>query len=80
MVAGLMQAQQNATAQQTLANKVRIMILEIDRSVDKNKGDIINNTYTKSGCTLSVDGSRVCIPLTYWVRWFDMFPMVFIEE
>ena len=62
MVTGLMQAQQNATAQQTLANKVRIMILEIDRSVDKNKGHIINNTYTKSGCTLSVDGSQVCIP------------------
>ena len=80
MVAGLMQAQQNETAQQTLANKVRIMILEIDRSVDKNKGDIINNTYNKSGCTLSVDGSRVCIPLIYWVRWFDIFPMVFIEE
>jgi hypothetical protein len=60
VVAGLMQAQQNACAVQTLSNKTRIMLSEIEKSVDQNKGDIINAVYTKSGCTLSVDGSRVC--------------------
>ena len=55
-----MQAQQNACAAQTLSNKCRIMLNEIQASVVQNKTDIINAVYTKSGCTLSIDGSRVC--------------------
>jgi len=66
MIAGLSQAQQQATRQQTMANKLRIMVQELANS-DVTRGEILDRVYTKCGCVQSLDGTRVCIVV--WGIW-----------
>ena len=49
MVAGLMQAQQNAAAPQSLSNRVRIMVRELEDNPDGLRGELLDQVYTKSG-------------------------------
>ena len=57
LVAGMMQAQQNACSGQTLSNKVRILIREKENRPDLSGAEVLNQVYVKSGCTLTTDGS-----------------------
>ena len=59
MIAGLFQGQQNATQQQSMSNKARIMVKELAKG-GMLKGEILDRVYVKSGGCESVDGSKVC--------------------
>ena len=58
LLAGLLQAQQLAVAPQTLANKVRLIVAELNKGLDL-KSEVADRVYTKSGCTVANDGTRV---------------------
>jgi hypothetical protein len=59
MIAGLQQSAQNASAQQSLSNKVRILSREL--SMANTRMEAIDRTYIKTGCTIGNDGTKVCI-------------------
>lgn len=58
LLAGQMQAQQNASAEQTLTNKVQLMLEELTNE-NLTRTEIIDKTYVKGGCTPSKDGTMV---------------------
>ena len=60
-----MQAQQNAAQEQTLTNKVELLLQELSRP-GISKTEALDRTYRKAGCVASKDGSMVFPP----VHWF----------
>ena len=63
-LAGLLQSSQSAVRQKTLANRVRLLVMDIQESEKANepilKMDRINRLYVRGGCTVDADGTRVC--------------------
>ena len=57
LLAGQAQAAQNASAEQTLSNKVAILVAELAK--DQTKVACIDKMYVKSGCTTAKDGTMV---------------------
>ena len=57
-MSGLLQQQQNASAPQTLSNRIRLMFQDLKQGLS-NKGELLDRVYTKSGCVVSLDGSKV---------------------
>ncbi len=60
MLAGQLQAQQNAAAEQTLQNKVNLLIAEL-ANTNLSRSEAIDKVYVKSGCVTAKDGSMVCL-------------------
>jgi hypothetical protein len=58
LLARQLQAQQNAAQEQTLANKVQLLLEEI-RAESGSRTECIDKVYIKGGCTASKDGSMV---------------------
>ena len=47
-----------AVSPQTLANKVRLIVAELVKGTE-TKQEISDRVYTKAGCTVALDGTRV---------------------
>ena len=58
LIAGLSQQQQSAAAPQLLSNRLRLMHSELAKGVGL-RGEVLDRVYTKSGCVVSLDGSKV---------------------
>lgn len=62
-LAGLLQSSQSAVRQQTLANRVRLLVMDIKESEKENvavlKMDRIDRLYVRGGCTVDADGTKV---------------------
>ena len=59
VVIGLFQGQQNATQQQLISNKARLMVVELKKG-QYIKTEVADRVYVKSGGCESVDGTKVC--------------------
>jgi hypothetical protein len=59
-LAGQLQAQQNAAQEQTLSNKVQLLLEEI-HAEGSSRTECLDKVYIKGGCVPSKDGTMVCI-------------------
>ena len=58
LISALSQEQQSAAAPQLLLNRLRLMHSELAKGVGLRR-EVLDWVYTKSGCVVSLDGSKV---------------------
>ena len=58
-MAGLSQSMQSATTPQTLSNRLRLMVTELETNPNISRGLLLDHVYVKSGAVESKDGTMV---------------------
>ncbi len=58
-MAGLSQSMQCATTSQTLSNRLRLIVTELETNPNISSGLLLDHVYVKSGAVESKDGTMV---------------------
>ena len=72
LIAGLAQAQQSSTRAQTTANRVKLMVQELEEQPGLTRSDILARVYVKSGAVLANDGTKVFIASLFYFNSFEL--------